>query len=34
MVYASRVWGTRSRDQNVTGQKWAESGRFLIDISR
>ena len=26
--------GTRSRDQNVTGRKWAESGRFRTDISR
>ena len=26
--------GTRSRDQNVTGRKWEESGQSYTDISR
>ena len=26
--------GARLRDQNFTGQKWAESGRIWTDISR
>ena len=33
-VMQSEFGGTQSRDQNVTGRKWAEDGRFQTNISQ